>query len=223
MPSEMANAAAKVMPTALSEHLAGAAAPGRQPFEALEPILRRYHRSPDSLIETLNQSQELYGHLSDDLLRHVARSLELPLSGVYGTASFYHLFRFQPPARHCCLVCTGTACHVLGAAALLAALEHEPLQERGIELGSVRCIGTCSGAPLVVVDGQVLAKDMEAVLLEPLAFFLPQAAADPSQGPGQAPLWVEVTLPQRGSPLPIRLGRQRNGAMVPLPLAISSW
>jgi hypothetical protein len=58
---------------------------------------------------------------------------------------------------------------------------------------------------------------MEAVLLEPLAFFLPQAAADPSQGPGQAPLWVEVTLPQRGAPRPIRLGRQRKGAMVPLP------
>jgi len=60
-------------------------------------------------------------------------------------------------------------------------------------------------------------RGMEAVLLEPLAFFLPQAAADPSQGPDQAPLWVEVTLPQRGSPRPIRLGRQRNGAMVPLP------
>ena len=60
-------------------------------------------------------------------------------------------------------------------------------------------------------------RGMEAVLLEPLAFFLPQAAADPSQGPGQAPLWVEVTLPQRGAPRPIRLGRQRNGAMVPLP------
>jgi hypothetical protein len=60
-------------------------------------------------------------------------------------------------------------------------------------------------------------RGMEAVLLEPLAFFLPQAAADPSQGPDQAPLWVEVSLPQRGAPRPIRLGRQRNGAMVPLP------
>ena len=66
-------------------------------------------------------------------------------------------------------------------------------------------------------------RGMEAVLLEPLAFFLPQEAADPSQGPGPAPLWVEVTLPQRGPPRPIRLGRQRNGAMVPLPQATSSW
>jgi bidirectional [NiFe] hydrogenase diaphorase subunit len=65
-------------------------------------------------------------------------------------------------------VCTGTACHVLGAAALLAALEHEPLQERGIELGSVRCIGTCSGAPLVVVDGQVWNHQSAAGVLDGL-------------------------------------------------------
>jgi hypothetical protein len=63
----------------------------------------------------------------------------------------------------------------------------------------------------------------EAVLLEPLAFFLPPDAPDPSQANSDGPLWVEVILPQRGPPRPIRLGRQRNGAMVPLPQAISSW
>ena len=162
IPSELANAVAKVMPTAMSEHLAGAAAPGGQPFEALEPILRRYHRSPDSLIEILNQSQELYGHLSDDLLRHVARSLELPLSRVHGTASFYHLFRFRPPARHSCVVCNGTACEVKGAAPLIEALEQELRIGLGacsadgwVSLGSVRCLGTCSAAPVVVIDGAV--------------------------------------------------------------------
>ena len=158
----MANSVAEVMPTARYEHLAGAAAPGGQAFEALEPILRRYHRSPDSLIEILNQSQELYGHLSDDLLRHVAGSLELPLSRVHGTASFYHLFRFRPPARHSCVVCNGTACEVKGAAALLEALEQELQIDLGacradgwVSLGSVRCLGTCSAAPVVVIDGEV--------------------------------------------------------------------
>jgi NADH:ubiquinone oxidoreductase subunit E len=131
-------------------------------FEALEPMLRRHHRSPDSLIEILNQSQEFYGFLSDDLLRHIARSLELPLSRVYGTASFYHLFRFRPPARHSCVVCNGTACEVKGAAQLIEALEVE-LQIRlgtcradgSLSLSSVRCLGTCSAAPLVVIDGEV--------------------------------------------------------------------
>ena len=109
----------------------------------------------DGLIEVLNRAQQLYGCLQPGLLRHIARRLQLPFSRVQGTASFYHLFRFQPEARHSCLVCTGTACHVQGAAQLLAELQAAPLAAAGIELGSVRCVGTCSGAPLVVVDGEV--------------------------------------------------------------------
>lgn len=83
-----------------------------------------------------------------------------------GTASFYHLFRFAPPARHRCLVCTGTACHVKGAAALLAALQAAPMTELGVELGSVRCIGNCSGAPLVVVDDTVCNQATAAAVLQ---------------------------------------------------------
>lgn len=121
----------------------------------LDPVLERHGHRPDGLIEVLSAAQERYGHLSPALLRHVAQQLRLPLSRVLGTASFYHLFRFAPAAAHSCLVCTGTACHVLGAEALLASLQAEPLAGCGIELGVVRCIGTCSGAPLLVVDGQV--------------------------------------------------------------------
>jgi NADH:ubiquinone oxidoreductase subunit E len=126
-----------------------------QGFAELEPVLQRHGHQAQGLIEVLNRAQQLYGHLSEPLLRHIARQLQLPFSRVQGTASFYHLFRFAPPARHSCLVCTGTACHVRGAAQLLAELKAAPLEELGVELGSVRCIGTCSGAPLVVVDGAV--------------------------------------------------------------------
>jgi len=124
-------------------------------YDDLQPLLQRHGRRADALIEVLNRAQERHGHLSAALLRHVARRLRLPESRVLGTASFYHLFRFTPPAAHSCLVCTGTACQVQGAPALLAALQRQPLAARGIELGTVRCIGTCSGAPLLVVDGQV--------------------------------------------------------------------
>ncbi len=126
-----------------------------QGFAELEPVLQRHGHQAQGLIEVLNRAQQLYGHLSEPLMRHIARQLHLPFSRVQGTASFYHLFRFAPPARHNCLVCTGTACHVQGAAQLLAELKAAPLDELGVELGSVRCIGTCSGAPLVVVDGAV--------------------------------------------------------------------
>ena len=126
-----------------------------QGFAELEPVLQRHGRDARGLIEVLNAAQQRYGHLSEPLLRHIARQLQLPFSRVQGTASFYHLFRFAPPAHHSCLVCTGTACHVQGAAQLLAELQAAHLAELDVELGSVRCIGTCSGAPLVVVDGVV--------------------------------------------------------------------
>jgi bidirectional [NiFe] hydrogenase diaphorase subunit len=142
-------------------------------YPELEPVLQRHGHRPDGLIEVLNRAQELYGHLGAPLLRHIARQLHLPFSRVQGTASFYHLFRFSPPARHRCLVCTGTACHVKGAAALLAALQREPLSDWGIELGSVRCIGTCSGALLVVVDHQVWNQQSHASVLAGLRELAP--------------------------------------------------
>jgi bidirectional [NiFe] hydrogenase diaphorase subunit len=142
-------------------------------FLALEPMLRRHRHRPDSLIELLNHAQELYGYLSNDLLRHLASRLDLPLSRVYGTASFYHLFRFRPPARHSCIVCTGTACEVKGSAALITALQEHlgvPLggsrADGWISLGSVRCVGTCSAAPVVLIDGAVAKRQTVATVLE---------------------------------------------------------
>ena len=126
-----------------------------QGYHALDPILQRHGYQAHALIEVLNQAQQHYGHLNKPLLRHIAQQLRLPLSRVQGTASFYHLFRLTPAAEHQCLVCTGTACYVRGAAQLLANLQADALPELGVELGSVRCIGTCSGAPLVVIDGIV--------------------------------------------------------------------
>jgi bidirectional [NiFe] hydrogenase diaphorase subunit len=137
-------------------------------FGELEPILKRHSHQADGLIEVLNSAQQHYGYLSKPLLRHLAQCLQLPLSRIQGTASFYHLFRFQPPARHMCLVCTGTACHVKGAAPLLTELKSASLRELGIELGTVRCVGTCSGAPLVMVDGEVWNHQSGASVLQKL-------------------------------------------------------
>ena len=137
-------------------------APREASFAALEPLLRRHHGRADALIEVLHGAQQRYGHLSDPLLRHVATRLKLPLSRVKGTASFYHLFRFQPPARHRCVVCTGTACQIQGAPALIATLEESLGLQMGdrradgwVSLSEVRCLGTCSDAPLVLIDGTV--------------------------------------------------------------------
>jgi bidirectional [NiFe] hydrogenase diaphorase subunit len=134
--------------------------------DAIEQALQRHGLRRDGLIEVLTAAQRQDGWLKPTVLSAIATRLELPLSQVLGTASFYHLFRFQPPLPHRCLVCTGTACHVLGAPQLMATLKHQPLEQSGVELGVVRCIGSCSGAPLVVIDGQVLNHQSPASALQ---------------------------------------------------------
>ena len=71
----------------------------------------------------LHTAQEAFGFLSDDLLIYVAHQLKLPLSWVYGVATFYHFFTLNPQGEHNCIVCMGTACYVKRAAEIVAALQ----------------------------------------------------------------------------------------------------
>lgn len=125
-----------------------------QCFQKLDPVLKRHGYRGDGLLEVLAAAQSSYGSLSEAMLRHIARELRLPFSRVQGTATFYNLFRLSPPAPNQCLVCTGTACHFQGASQLLEELKVH-IDTQTVELCSVRCVGTCSGAPLVVVNGEI--------------------------------------------------------------------
>jgi bidirectional [NiFe] hydrogenase diaphorase subunit len=93
--------------------------------------MKRYQQNQDALIEVLHRAQESCGYLEDDVLIYIARGLKLPLSRVYGVATFYHLFVLKPSGVHTCVVCLGTACHVKGSDKLVAALE----SELGIQMG----------------------------------------------------------------------------------------
>ena len=84
--------------------------------------LKRVHHSQDQLIETLHVAQGVFGYLSDDVLLYVAHALRLPPSMVFGVATFYHLFDFEPAGEHSCSICTGTACFVKGADDIVAAV-----------------------------------------------------------------------------------------------------
>lgn len=129
---------------------------------ALEAALERHGRRSHALIEVLHEVQLQQGFLSPAALQAVARGLALPLSRVQGVASFYHWFALQPPARHRCAVCLGTACVVRGAGRLLAALEQRlglPPGGRSADgawtLQALSCIGACSQAPLLLVDDRL--------------------------------------------------------------------
>jgi bidirectional [NiFe] hydrogenase diaphorase subunit len=115
------------------------------------------------LIETLHVVQRSFGFLDELALRYVARSLHVPLSKVYGVATFYTHFRLKPQGLHTCVVCLGTACYIKGGSKLLAAAEQctrihtsETTADGKISLLTARCLGACGIAPAVVFDGLIL-------------------------------------------------------------------
>ncbi len=124
--------------------------------------MTRLGRRPEALIEVLHAAQEAFGFLTRDALADIAEALQLPLSRVYGVATFYSHFTLEPQGRHICVVCTGTACYISGAARLLDAIEADLTVRPGqtttdglLSLLTARCIGSCSLAPTAVVDGEL--------------------------------------------------------------------
>lgn len=138
---------------------------GDKRFKVLDLTMKRNHYRQDALIEVLHKAQEAFGYLEEDVLQYVARGLKLPLSRVYGVATFYHLFALKPSGVHSCVVCLGTACYVKGSGEVLAALEKKTGIHQGettpdgqVSLMTARCIGACGIAPAVVFDGTVAGK-----------------------------------------------------------------
>lgn len=122
--------------------------------EAWKKVLEPYQGKPECLIPALQKIQEPLGFLPPEALEEVARSLKVPLSKVYGVATFYAQFRLNKVAEHLIQVCCGTACHVRGAKAIEEALKREFSQDGRILLEEIRCVGCCSLAPVVVIDGR---------------------------------------------------------------------
>lgn len=134
-------------------------------WKIVEATARRHGREPHALIETLHTVQECFGYLDETALRFVAGTLRVPLSRIYGAATFYHFFTLKPKGKHTCVVCTGTACYIKGAPALIEAVEArhgiKPGETTGdgeLSLLTARCVGSCGLAPAVVLDNQVLGK-----------------------------------------------------------------
>jgi bidirectional [NiFe] hydrogenase diaphorase subunit len=134
-------------------------------WKIVEATARRHGREPQALIETLHTVQESFGYLDETALRFVAGTLRVPLSRVYGAATFYHFFTLKPKGKHTCVVCTGTACYIKGAPALLDAVEKtwgiragETTPDGKLSLLTARCLGSCGLAPAAVLDSTVLGK-----------------------------------------------------------------
>lgn len=131
-----------------------------KPQRDLDPILQAHPAQRDSLIPLLQQVQQRFGYLPREAMVRIGEHLGLPVSKIYGVATFYNQFRFKPPGRYHIQVCRGTACHVRGSSDVLDALKAVLAIEPGdttrdglFSLEVVACIGACGLAPVITVDG----------------------------------------------------------------------
>ncbi|PIE53281.1 NADH-quinone oxidoreductase subunit NuoE [Candidatus Fermentibacteria bacterium] len=135
-------------------------------MDRVDEILNNYEGAGrDKLIPVLQKVQEAEGYLSRPAVERIGKVLGLPASKIFGVATFYNQFRFEPMGQFHIQVCRGTACHVKGSASVLDAL----VNELGVKPGSttrdgkfsievVACIGACGLAPVISVNGEFHAR-----------------------------------------------------------------
>ncbi len=132
--------------------------------EQLAALFSSYKGNRLELIQIMQDVQEMFGYLPEEALLEIATFTRVPTSQVYGTASFYSQFKFSPRGRKEVMICRGTACHVRGAPRILDEAEHvlgikegETTPDLEYTLETVACIGCCSLAPCLMIDGEVTA------------------------------------------------------------------
>jgi len=142
----------------------------------VETRMRRLGNRPAALVEVLHSVQEAFGYIDADALEYVSDGLRVPPSAVFGVATFYHYFKLRPPGEHTCVLCTGTACYIAGAEAILDLIRerlgvepNETTADRKLSLLTGRCFGSCSLAPAAILDGEVNARIQPGELVERLA------------------------------------------------------
>lgn len=132
----------------------------------LKLILESYpDKSRENLIPLLQDIQAEYGWLSENNVVEVSNYLKIPVSNIFGVATFYNQFRFQPVGKYHIQICRGTACHVLGSSTVLKEFEKKLKIKAGetskdglFSIEIVACIGACGLAPVISVNGEFHAK-----------------------------------------------------------------
>lgn len=129
--------------------------------DLLTPCLNVYKTEGGSLIGLLQDIREAYGYLPEEILNIVSRETEVPLTTLFGLATFYNSFRLDPMGKHHVCACVGTACHVKGAPFVVDTIERKlkikaggTTEDGNFTFDTVNCLGACALAPLVVIDDE---------------------------------------------------------------------
>ncbi|MCX6277147.1 MAG: NADH-quinone oxidoreductase subunit NuoE [Bacteroidetes bacterium] len=136
-----------------------------QDLSLLDPLIAKHNGKKGNLIPLLQGAQELYGFISKAAFDKLSRETGIPLSDMFGVATFYAQFRMNPVGKHIIKVCHGTACHVQNALEITESIEEvlkikdgETTADRFFTLESVACLGCCSLAPVMMIGDQTYGK-----------------------------------------------------------------
>ena len=134
-------------------------------MESVAKIIEEFKDVKGGLIPVLHAVQQLYGYLPEEALQVVSDELNIPMTEIYGVASFYHFFSLEPKGEHIIRVCLGTACYVKGGQMILNRLSQElnvevgkTTLDRKFTLEATRCLGACGLSPVMTVDDKVYAR-----------------------------------------------------------------
>jgi len=141
----------------------------------LKEAIQAYKGQTGAAMPVMQEAQEIYGYLPEEVQIMIAEGLEMPLTEIYGIASFYSQFTMNPKGKINIAVCKGTACYVRGAGDILDDISEKVCCKSGettsdgkISVEATRCIGACGLAPVLTINDNVYGKlnrgDIEPVI-----------------------------------------------------------
>jgi len=144
-------------------------------MDRLKEIIHKYEGVPGALIPILNEAQDLFGYLPMEVQELISKELKIPLTEVYGVATFYAKYTLKPSGKYRISLCLGTACYVKGAPLILEKLKEilkidigETTSDGLFTLEETRCLGCCALAPVMMINedvyGKLIPEDVENII-----------------------------------------------------------
>ena len=145
-------------------------------YMELDKIIKEgFHNDKENLIMIIQAIQRRYNYLPELSLKYIATSMNIPLSQIYGVATFYSTFSLEPRGKNIISICLGTACHVRGGERVRERLEGslnikdgETTNDQRFTLETVRCVGCCSLGPVVKINedvhGHISSDEVEKII-----------------------------------------------------------
>ena len=134
----------------------------KEKFEALQLVIDELRNEPGALMPIMQRAQDIFGYLPEEVQNYIAKELDIPVSDIYGVATFYAQFNLEPKGKYIISVCMGTACYVKGSQKVLDKLEEvlevpagRTTKDGLFTLNATRCLGACGLAPVIMVNDDV--------------------------------------------------------------------